>query len=576
MLSNLLFENMNFIEGLSKFEGQVPSGLLQDMERMATLLDVPGRLVDRFGIEIEDALSAKTPHLEVPLLAEDVSGQLRQVMDLRPDQREALTERAHRADSPGFAPGLAPRTLPKTMNEIFGAVPQFVVDGDILQWGEDGLIDQTIIRGASLTKTALNALGLPLPDSRLRVDQMDERHAQASAVREMFKNGLEPLGLPHEELDVPGCSRFYRLFRVTEGPRKGMIFGTRREKKDQLIPFGTDLNSALRQLGHIKEGYTTNDLTLLLRMDGAIRTITNEVVSDWAAVRDSGKLEKIESDINEMADGLSENLRNEHKQIIKRHFEGCRTFIDNKGKLNPNAHLCRLNVARGHIGERLGQIKAILNYHEDNSRRLRYSVRDENARVASFYRTVERGKDGFDSLLDTSKPLGNRAAVLEKLASVRSNLERAQFEPYLSFADEIIGNILMIEDLLGDDELSEAQRQLVQKAMLESYTLTRLIRLERGVADIVKTWKGGAGYMLGRLNRVIEQLSEHRVAPEVRTDRFNVLYLQAKHSIIGIRDILRQAHQARATSPERAEELKEEARTLLNEFSVAKMLKSIS
>lgn len=570
------FENMNYIEGLAQFENQVPDGLLQDMERMATLLDVPGRLVDRFGNELNAALVSKKSHLEVPLLAADISGQLAQVMDLTPEQRGALTERAHKADSSGFVPGFAPRTLPKTMNEMFGAVPQFVGDGDILQWGEAGLIDQTIVRGASLTKTALNALGLPLPDSRLRVDQMSERHAQVPAVRDMFKSGLEPLGLPHEELDVPGCSRFFRLFRVTEGPRKGMIFGTRREKKEKLIPFGTDLNGAIRMFEHIREDYQDGDILKLAHLSTAIRNITKEVTEDWKKVRDSGRLQEVEAELNALADGLSEKLKNEHKKIIKRHFDGCRTFIDSKGRLNPNAHLCRLNVAGKSIAKRMAQVHRILSYHSENSLRLKMHARLDNALAGGLYRSLEIGAGGVDVLLDKDAPIENKKAVLADLDSLERSLSGFRFEPYVGFADEIIGNLIMARELLQGDNVTPEQRELIQKAVVESYTLARLIRLENGVMDLVENWRGGSGYMLGRLNVVIEQLSQHRVAPDVKVDRFNVLYMQAKHSIIGIRNLLRESYRLAAIDIERSEQLRGEARALLKEFSVAKMLKQIS
>jgi hypothetical protein len=457
------------------------------------------------------------------------------------------------------------------------------------------VLQECIVDVDMVSNNALEALGLDeyIPPKNLhRHSQNFGRELAIPAVKDMFATGLEPLTLPDEDPSLPENLRFFRLFRVAKGKRKGFIVGTRVEPGKRKILFKTDLHSAMRMFEHVNSNYNEKDIGLFAEAADVIERTLDRLQNNWDEVKAGDELDRLQRNVARIAGGMSKNYELEVKREVQMRVDEAKSFVDSIGRLNKGRTCNLLSTAKRNIGKRLRQCQSVRKHHVENETRLTAASKVESSRVLSFYKTMG-ATDTFQPILteDLAAVVKNRDELIVFVEGLQRDLAACKYEPYVTFAKEMVADAGKILRVLGKEEIDELDLERAKHALLKIYSLTRLFHLESGVMDMKSKYLENGHFnhwraweMLNLSKPRFAQLREKRLCPDHKISEYNDLYGRAYEFFSGLH-----AELAKITDgyenprPEEDEddggELKFLTDTALNvermlrEFSLGKLLK---
>jgi len=412
------------------------------------------------------------------LLSLDIETETSRDMEFRGSPRTRLKLLQELCSRPSMRQSFSREDLAKH-GEAWG-IRRCIIDPD--------LIDDHLLACLGLDEFIPSAVEQCFPSPRKAIPMEDQIAVKAEAVpsvKDMFANGLEPLLLQDQELELPKDVRYFRLFRITKGKNRGKILGTYNtpdHKKEVFL--SDDINSAYRRIDHILEGYD-EEIRILGTIDRNVRAVRDKYANDWNSVKEHEEIPALIAKIEAIADTLSPHVKDEHKKQIRSQVRECLSVLDSLGRKNPNAKAARLSTALSRIGSRLSAISRI-SQHLINDRVHVDRYRQEERRlVLDFCDKVESHGDKL-IVVDTDHEIkdANRSFILANLREARDTFKRFKFQPYLALAEDMTRDLDIIIDCIENNKESPEDRVARQQAFLRVYTIAKIIKLEHMIGSI--------------------------------------------------------------------------------------------
>jgi len=455
----------------------------------------------------------------------------------------------------------SPRTDLKAFQEILSAPTERMA----LSRDEQHVTARDIIIDPELiTDTLLENLGLDefLPKKGTRQEEKVAIRAKAiPAIKEMLES-LEPFALPHER-ELPKM-RYFRLFRVGGGKNGGKVLGTQ-VIGDQKVLFLTDLHGAYRRIDHIHDGYGM-EIATLVEIQDTIRDVDARISRDWKKTKDEGKIDEVKSQLLEQVEKLR-FVTNVHKKKMREQIQAAvnmesvytvparRKMVKGVSKivspektvvaLNPGATRARINTSHLHVGKRIEDISGIKSYLAKDQTRLQTHIEGQTRPFAEFYQTVQELHDQFKIYqLDRPMSAREREKAIVNLESLKRKCGFATtpimlFEPYQTFADELVAHIDKTIEALRKEEAPAAREEAAEE-FTKIYLVTKIQRFYTRLQSLYSDFLSGNQIpnfdeFLLRLSAMDLKLSVKDISPGVKTPEFDDAFGNLYHLINSVR-----------------------------------------
>lgn len=466
----------------------------------------------------------------------------------------------------------APRTDLKTFQEILSAPQERMA----LNRDEKFVTARNIVIDPKrITNTLLANLGLDefIPPKGTRQEEQVALRAQAiPAIKEMLES-IEPLTLAHEQ--ELSKLRYFRLFHIGGGKNQGMVLGTQ-VIADHKVMFLTDLHGAARRIDHIRDGYL-QEITTLQQIQAAIREVDGKISTDWQKTKEPEQIDAVKAQLLGLVDTLR-FVTNDHKQKMRKQIEqavslGSVYTLPEKRKmvkgvstvvrpaktvvaLNPGATRARINTSHMHIGKRIDEIASIRSYLAKDQTRLDTYLQAQTQPFEAFFKTVKGLHEQF-KIYQLDRPMSpqERARAIQNLEALKKKLAFATtpimlFEPYQSFADELVARIDLTVEALRKDESPETRTE----AAAEFTKIFLMTKVQRFYTELQKFYSRylsngvlpNADEMLEALAAMDQGLSRKDVAPGIKTEDYNDVFGDLYHLMNSLRLRATKAKDAKA------------------------------
>ncbi len=421
-----------------------------------------------------------------------------------------------------------------------------------------------VIDPEMITDTLLANLGLDefIPKKGTKMEDKIARRAGAiPAIKEMLES-LEPFTLPHErEL---ARLKYFRLFRVGGGKNGGKVMGTQ-VIGEQKVLFLTDLHGASRRIDHINDGYG-QEIATLAEIRDMVCDVDVRISRDWQQNKNPQKIAEIKTALLGLVDKLK-FVTNEHKKKMRAQIEAAvnmesvytlpakRKMVGGVSKvvqpartvvaLNPGKTRARINTSPMHIGRRIEEIAAIRSYLAKDQTRIQTHISAQTKPFEEFYATVRELHEQFKIYrLDRPMAPGERAKAISNLESLQRRCGFAttpvmMFEPYQTFAAELIAHIEKTVEALRKDETPEAREEAAEE-FTKIYLVTKIQRFYTELQALYNDFLSGGmvpnfDEFLARLAIMDQGLSRKNVAPGIKTAEFDDVFGELYHLINSVR-----------------------------------------
>lgn len=436
----------------------------------------------------------------------------------------------------------APRTIWKTVQEIVTAPSDRIVAGRHMTAKQ--VAAAMSLDPERMTPTLLRNLGIedPVDEKGLALeDQMTLRARTIPDVKRAFAS-LEPIRRPDEGDATLGDLRYFRMMRVSEGPREGKVVGTQ-TIGGQKILFGTDLRGAERRIHHIRHSYE-EEIEKLTWIHGVILNL-RENLSYWKKPDRAADLEKLFATMVQVVQSL-DNVEDEYKRKLRDKLEACTDVNDSRGHKNPMSKQAQLTKALGFLGARLRSIESISKY-----------IGEDHTKVMEVVAAQKDPLKGVRERIQKKEPWESQ------LTEFRSSMRGVKYQPDLGFAREAQTRVETINDGLATGHREEARKEYVNLHVLckmkEAYdgiwNLYRRISIQPDQQD--------PAALLKELEAIEGKLRDKNFSAGTETDAYYEAYGKMYHLLNSLKKRLRELLGLEPVSTPSAEEVAKENKTLL-------------
>ncbi|MBU0982097.1 hypothetical protein KKC94_05400 [Patescibacteria group bacterium] len=364
-----------------------------------------------------------------------------------------------------------------------------------------------------LESTDLDNLGLEDHKAPPRAKIIERTKAKISAipaVREVLLD-LEPVFHQGKELrfrkGAPG-----RMLKVSDGPKKGMVFIAQRDNDLKKSFTVTDIHAAERRLVHIDKSYT-DEVRLLQALQNKIEDI-HICLDDWRTLTPADE-EGIKTELKEIIDQLK-NVEDIEKVAILDQVMSTLPLKDRKGRNNPRALQARLVATNRRFSRRRDKIGRISGHLGTDAAILTQLLASQDLPLEKFMELIESFEEDTRQLnlfRGTKLDEKTKEKIKKNLARRKTEMQEIQFQPHLSYAQTFIAQAdQVIRDLDLDQDGSTNFLAMYLTAKLKQ-THSDILDIYRRISicpDLVHTDK---------LKAEIEALFEEFKARRVQSQR---------------------------------------------------------
>ncbi|MEK9159356.1 MAG: hypothetical protein AAB383_01360 [Patescibacteria group bacterium] len=354
----------------------------------------------------------------------------------------------------------SPRTMWKSINEIAAASADRVIitrDMTAKQVMAIFPLDPKLI-----SPTLLRNLGVPDPVEEKGLaleDQLTLRERAIPDVKRAFSR-LEPIRRPDEGDANLGELRYFRMMRVSQGPREGKVVGTQ-TIGGQKILFGTDLRGAERRIHHIRHNYE-EEIEKLTWIHGVILNLRKHL-EFWKQPGREADLKTLLATMGQVVQSL-ENVEDEYKRKLLKKLATCTDVHDSLGRVNPGSKQADLTKALTFLGGRLQSIESISKY-----------IGEDHAKVIQVVAAQK------DPLKGVRERIQGKAPWEEQLKEFRTSMRGVKYQPDLGFARAAQTRVGSVNDGLATGRRDEARKEYV-----DLYVLCKMKEAYDGIWSIYR------------------------------------------------------------------------------------------
>lgn len=257
----------------------------------------------------------------------------------------------------------AVRDEKKMAAELFVSPTERVILGRKDGKLETASIENMVIDPAMITDTLLRNLGLEkfIPTKGTKKAKKLEMRAWAiPEIREKLGKLRTVMPLKEKKL----AKGYYRTFADPDG----YVLGTTNTTAGKTL-FFTDLDSAVRRLGHI-ESNQSEEIAKLRNIQQVVRGVDVKLSTEWQRVKSGKELQKIKDDLVALVESLRYVTNKFKKEMLELLAESATlesTFtrkmkdgrVEKVVRLNPGAKRAKLNQVPVKVAERILEIERI-------------------------------------------------------------------------------------------------------------------------------------------------------------------------------------------------------------------------
>lgn len=532
--------------------------------------DINRALIDENGEESSEAVRMRN----IEVLCEAIRARVAQI---KPEGEENLLWRGVHAGSSPQAFRKSPRRLLKSAQEAL-VHPADRVAGkfSVIQERDEQDIVLPIhiaIDPLRLSDRLITNLGfghMLAPKGSPRLDQVRAKIQIIPYIKQEILANLDPIPLSR----ASDIRRNYRLFRITQGPKKGFILGAQEIAGDDRL-YVTTLPGAKRRVDHIEDQYV-KELAQLARIHNKLSDINLLLNKDWPGMKVPRRLRVLLMTLH----GLVEELQfvvDDDKKVLHDAIEKAARLLANKnkgaalaciGEMRSNRLIDRRQHKTSQIFAELAQDKLLVQGH----------IYREEAALERLYEAVHEQKSE-PRIANPEHPLTkeDRRELVHKLNRIMEGcLDNVHFQPNLSFGEKIVEYLREAADHLLTDE---PDRKALAEEFMKAYVVSKLARFHNFLLSLYEVFSIHGNYGISvpewknELQEAERELNEHGIAKKIYTPEFNAIWVDLRGLIAALKKTMDQYGKTR--SAEQREEPIYEIKKLISEFDLPGQLQAV-
>lgn len=396
--------------------------------------------------------------------------------------------------------------------------------------------------------------------------QLEKVRAKAQIIphikREILAN-LDPIPLSH----ASDLRRNYRLFRIAQGPKRGLILGAQEIAGDDRL-YVTTLPGAKRRVDHIEDQYI-KELAQLARIQNKLGEINLLLKKDWPGMKVPRRFKALLMTLHGLVEELQFVIDDDKKKLHDAIEKAARLLVSK----NKNAALACIDETRSNrlIDRRQHETRQIFAELAKDKLLVQGYIYGEEAALERLYEAVQEQKSE-PRITNPEYPLTekDRSELVHKLDII---IERCaanvRFQPNLSFSEKLIGHLTATAEYL---DAVQPNRQAVAEEFMKAYVISKLARFHNFLLSIYEAFSihGAYGVSVPEWKKELEEaereLNDHGVSKKIGTPEYDGIWQDLRKLIAAIKKAMNDY--AKVRSEERRKEAAAEIKDLVASFNL--------